>query len=270
MNLVPSSLVHLGKRLVGLDPAGNTVRLRFADGSEAKADAVIGADGIHSVVRETLFGVERPTFNGRVAYRTTFSTGQLPDIEVDGRVKWWGPDRHVVSYLLTPREDEIYYIAVTNEPDFQLESWSAMGDLDELMAAFEGFHPRIRAVLAAAEQVRKWALVDRDPMPSWGEDRITLLGDACHPMPPYIAQGAAAAIEDAVLLSRCLGGVGRNSIAEAFRRYERLRRPRTDRMQITARQNTWMRYETDADWVYGYDAWTTKLDEVPAHVPGTC
>ena len=260
--------IHLGKHLVGLDNAGDAVRLRFADGSDVTADAVIGADGIHSVVREALFGPERPVFNGRVAYRTTFPTSRLPDVEIDGRVKWWGPDRHVVSYLLTPEEDEIYYIAVTDEPDFQLESWSAMGDLDTLLAAFEGFHPRIRAVLGAAEQVRKWALVDRDPMDFWGEGAITLLGDACHPMPPYIAQGAAAAIEDAVVLSRCLKGAGPDGITDAFRRFERLRKPRTDRMQITARQNTWMRYETDAEWVYGYDAWTAPLEEERTHTTG--
>ena len=168
-----------------------------------------------------------------------------------------------MSYLLTPEEHEIYFIAVTNEPDFRLESWSAMGDLDVLLETFAGFHPRIRSVLAAAEQVRKWALVDRDPMPSWGEDRIVLLGDACHPMPPYIAQGAAAAIEDAVVLSRCLENVEPEGIAEAFRRYERLRRPRTDRMQVTARENIWMRFKTDAEWVYGYDPWTTPLDAEP-------
>jgi salicylate hydroxylase/6-hydroxynicotinate 3-monooxygenase len=107
--------------------------------------------------------------------------------------------------------------------------------------------------------VRKWALVDRDPMLSWGEGRIVLLGDACHPMPPYIAQGAASAIEDAVVLSRCLAGVDGDGIADAFRLYERIRRTRTARMQITARQNTWLRYKTDADWVYGYDAFTTPL-----------
>ena len=260
---VPARSLQLGMRLVGFDRADGAFRLRFDDGSDALADAVIGADGIHSVVREMLFGAERPHFNGRVAYRTTFSTDRLPDIEVDGRVKWWGPDRHIVSYLLTPEEHEIYFIAVTNEPDFRLESWSAMGDLDVLLETFAGFHPRIRSVLAAAEQVRKWALVDRDPMPSWGEDRIVLLGDACHPMPPYIAQGAAAAIEDAVVLSRCLENVEPEGIAEAFRRYERLRRPRTDRMQVTARENIWMRFKTDAEWVYGYDPWTTPLDAEP-------
>ncbi len=260
MGCVPAKSIRLGKRLVGLDRANGAFRLRFADGSDAHADAVIGADGIHSVVRETLFGPEQPCFSGRVAYRTTFPTGRIPDVEVDGRVKWWGPDRHVVSYLLTPHQDEIYYIAVTTEPDFRLESWSTMGELEDLLEAFSGFHPRILSVLGAAEQVRKWALLDRDPMPCWGEERIVLLGDACHPMPPYIAQGAAAAIEDAVVLSRCLDTVDLDGITERFRLYERLRRARTARMQVTAREHTWMRFETDAEWVYGYDAWTTPLD----------
>jgi salicylate hydroxylase/6-hydroxynicotinate 3-monooxygenase len=270
--------VHLGRRLVGLDSSGPAYRLRFMNGTEVVADAVIGADGIHSVVRETLFGREDPCFNGRVAYRTTFPTARIPaGIEIDGRVKWWGPDRHVVSYLLTPQGDEVYYIAVVNEPDFRLESWSTSGSLDDVLRAFAGFHPRIRAVLGAAEQVRKWALVDRDPMPSWGEGRIVLLGDACHPMPPYIAQGAASAIEDAVVLSRCVAGFersgrDRDGLAEAFRLYERVRRPRTSRMQVTARQNTWLRYKTDADWVYGYDAFATPLapePEEPTPTPST-
>jgi len=263
MGCVPAKSIVLGKRLVGLDRADNAYRLSFADGSDAMADAVIGADGIHSVVRETLFGAEQPCYNGRVAYRTTFPTARLPDVEVDGRVKWWGPDRHIVSYLLTPGGDEIYYIAVTNEPEFQLESWSAMGNLDDLLKAFSGFHPRILSVLGSAEQVRKWALVDRDPMTSWGEDRVVLLGDACHPMPPYIAQGAAASIEDAIVLSRCLKTVDLDGIADGFRQYELLRRARTTRMQVTAREHTWMRLPTDAEWVYGYDAWTTPLDAAP-------
>ncbi len=266
MGCVPVGSIFLGKRLVGLDRADGALRLSFADGSDTLVDAVIGADGIHSVVRETLFGAEQPCFSGRVAYRTTFPTSRLPDVEIDGRVKWWAPDRHIVSYLLTPKKEEIYYIAVTTEPDFRLESWSTMGNINDLLEAFSGFHPRIRSVLAAADQVRKWALVDRDPMPCWGEDRIVLLGDACHPMPPYIAQGAAAAIEDAVVLSRCLKNVEPDGVAEGFRLYERLRRARTTRMQVTAREHTWMRFKTDAEWVYGYDAWTTPLNADPEPV----
>ena len=262
---LPEGTVRLGKRLAGIDQAGDRYRLRFADGTDRLTDAVIGADGFHSVVRKTLLGDDRPIFSGRAAYRTTFATARLAGVAFDGRVKWWGPDRHIVSYLLTPAEDSIYYIAVTPEPEFRVESWSAVGDTSDLLAAFEGFHPRATGLLAAAPEVRKWALVDRDPLASWGEGAIVLLGDACHPMPPYIAQGAAAAMEDAVILARCVNQAG--DIARAFRRYQDIRRPRTTAMQRTARANIWMRYPTDAEWVYGYDPWAAPLE--PASAPGT-
>ena len=263
---LPDGMVRLGQRLAGLDQAGDRYRLRFADGSDAIVDAVIGADGIHSELRKSLFGDDRPRFSGRVAYRTTFATARLDGVAFDGRVKWWGPDRHIVSYLLTPTEDSIYYIAVTPEPDFRVESWSAVGDTSDLLAAFAGFDPRATGLLAAAPEVRKWALVDRDPLPSWGEGGVVLLGDSCHPMPPYIAQGAAAAMEDAVILARCLDQD--RDIAPAFQRYQDIRRPRTTRMQLTAQANTWMRYPTDAEWVYGYDPWAAPLAPALAPAPG--
>ena len=104
--------------------------------------------------------------------------------EIDHRVKWWGPDRHIVSYKVDPRRDEIYFIASTPEPDFTIESWSARGDLKQLRAAFAGFHPAARVILDACPEVRKWALVERDPLPRWREDHIVLIGNACHPMLP--------------------------------------------------------------------------------------
>jgi salicylate hydroxylase/6-hydroxynicotinate 3-monooxygenase len=107
--------------------------------------------------------------------------------------------------------------------------------------------------------VHKWALVVRDPLPRWGEGNVVLLGDACHPMTPYMAQGATSAIEDAAVLSRCLDGVDADGVAAAFRRYEATRKPRTSVIQATSAQNTWLRGATDADWVYGYDAWTAPL-----------
>ena len=113
--------------------------------------------------------------------------------------------------------------------------------------------------LAACPDVHKWALVVRDPLPRWGDGNVVLLGDACHPMTPYMAQGATTAIEDAAVLSRCLDGVDVDGIAAAFRRYEATRKPRTSEIQMTSAQNTWLRNPTDADWVYGYDAWTTAL-----------
>ena len=110
-------------------------------GKPPTADAVIGADGVHSVVRETLFGRDDPTFTGRVAYRTVFPTRLLRGLDLDPCVKWWGPDRHIVHYFTNPRRDELYFVTSTPEPDFAIESWSAKGDLGELRAAYDTFHP---------------------------------------------------------------------------------------------------------------------------------
>ena len=115
-----------------------------------------------------------------------------------------------------------------------------MGDVNELRQEFAGFHPQVRHVLASCPSVHKWALVDRDPLPRWSDGNITLLGDACHPMTPYMAQGAAMAIEDAAVLSRCLDGVDRAGVAAAFRRFEATRKPRTSRVQLSSRTNTWL------------------------------
>lgn len=126
-------------------------------------------------------------------------------------------------------------------------------------AAFDGFHPIVRGVVAACPSVHKRPLVDREPLARWGEGNVVLLGDACHPMTPYMAQGAAMAIEDAAILSRCLTGVGREGIAAAFARYVATRKGRTARMQLTSRENRWGKGATDTDWVYGYNAWTAPL-----------
>jgi salicylate hydroxylase/6-hydroxynicotinate 3-monooxygenase len=257
--IVPSTIIHLGQRLCALKPNGGGVSLFFADGASSKADAVIGADGVHSVVREILLGAEQPRFTGRVAYRTTFPAALLDGLTIDDSAKWWGPDRHIVMYYVNWHRDEVYFVTSTPEPDFEVESWSAKGDLKVLREAYAEFHPRVRAVLAACPDVHKWALVERDPLPRWSDGRVTLLGDACHPMMPYMAQGAATALEDAAILSRCLTGVDADGVAEAFHRYESTRKERTARIQLTSRENTWMREKTDADWVYGYDAWQVPL-----------
>jgi salicylate hydroxylase/6-hydroxynicotinate 3-monooxygenase len=140
-----------------------------------------------------------------------------------------------------------------------VESWSTKGDKDTLLAAFAGCHPQLRAILAAAPELRKWALLERDPMPCWGTNSIVLLGDACHPMMPYMAQGAASAIEDAVVLARCLARASCNEIPNALAVYAASRKERTARMQLTNRENTWLRFRTDTDWVYDFDAWHTEL-----------
>jgi salicylate hydroxylase/6-hydroxynicotinate 3-monooxygenase len=252
--------IHLNKKLIGLDRAGERYKLTFADSTSVEADAVLGADGVHSTVLDCVFGSAEPRFTGQVAYRAIYRT-ELLGTDIDDRVKWWGPDRHIVTYKVNPQRDELYFIANTPEPDFKIESWSARGDRDQLCEAFAGFHPKARVILESCPEARKWALVERDPLERWSEERIVLLGDACHPMLPTMAQGAGSSMEDAVVLSRCLDGVELDGFAEAFRRYERNRKERTSRMQLGSRQNKWMRTpgETPTSWVYEYDAWTVPL-----------
>jgi salicylate hydroxylase/6-hydroxynicotinate 3-monooxygenase len=249
--------LHLDKALKSLEDDGNGVTLRFADGSTTRADAVVAADGVHSLVREWMLGAEAPRFTGRVAYRTTFPASLLKGAKVDDCTKWWGPDRHIVIYYITPSRDELYFVTSLPEPEWRNESWSAKGDMDQLRAAFVGFHPQVQTVLQACPEAYKWALYERDPLPTWSKGRVALLGDACHPMVPYMAQGAANAIEDAAVLTRCLDED--TSFEEAFRRFEATRKERTSRVQLTSHKNQWMSTRTDPDWVYGYDAWTVPL-----------
>jgi 6-hydroxynicotinate 3-monooxygenase len=256
---VPEECVRLGHRLVRLDQTNNGVRLTFARGATAVVDAVIGADGVHSAVKDILFGVSPLNFTGRIAYRTTFPAALLNGHAIDDCTKWWGEDRHIVIYYVKPDRSEVYFVTSQPEPEFRIESWSTKGDVKELRSAFEGFDRQVENVLAVCPDVHKWALVDRDCLDRWTDGNVTLLGDACHPMTPYMAQGAAMAIEDAAVLSRCLEGVGRDGVANAFRRFEASRKDRTTRVQQTSRTNTWLRDKTDTDWVYAYDAWTVPL-----------
>jgi 6-hydroxynicotinate 3-monooxygenase len=258
VSINPPDAIHFNKKLVGLDRKAGALLLTFADGSTVLADAVLGADGVHSTVLDILFGSGAPRFTRQVAYRATYRSALLGR-EIDDRVKWWGPDRHIVSYKVAPRRDELYFIASTPESDFKIESWSAVGDPEQLQAAFGGFHPDARIILEACPEVRKWALLERDPLPRWSEDGIVLIGDACHPMLPYMAQGAASSMEDAVVLARCLMDVKLESFTEAFGRFERNRKERTSRIQLGARKNVWMRTAPDSAWLYDYDAWTVPL-----------
>jgi 6-hydroxynicotinate 3-monooxygenase len=261
-SMVPAGVVQLNRKLAGLEQNAHRVTLIFTDGTREQADALIGADGVHSLVREILLGPEQPRFTGRVAYRTTFAAALMGDDRITPlRTKWWGPDRHMVVYYVTANRDEIYF--VTSQPEsvewMTPESWSAKGNLTDLREAYAGFHPEVQAILRACPDVHKWALLERDPLPKWTDGRVALLGDACHPMTPYMAQGAASALEDAAVLSRCLDGMDTDGVAGALKCFEATRKPRTSEIQGNSRKNTWMRTQTDPGWVYGYDAWTTPL-----------
>src|SRR5580700_7245887 len=257
---VAPECVKLGHKLVGLEEGGDGVHLRFANGETATADAVVGADGVHSIVREILFGRSTVNFTGRIAYRTTYPSALLNGYKIDDCTKWWGEDRHIVIYYVKPDRSEVYLVTSQPEPEFRIESWSAKGDVKELRKAFAGFPNEVEQVLAACPDVHKWAIVDRESLEHWADGNITLLGDACHPMTPYMAQGAAMAIEDAAVLSRCLDGVEREGVADAFRRFEATRKERTTRVQLTSRTNTWLKDRTDTDWVYAYNAYTVPLN----------
>ncbi len=257
---VPPELIRLDHKVIGFEQlADQSVSLRFANGETVIADAVVAADGVHSFVKDELFGRQEPNFTGRIAYRTVFPASLLNGYVIDDCTKWWGTDRHIVIYYVKPDRSEVYFVTSQLEPGFTVESWSAMGDVGELRRAFADFHPQVRHVLEACPSVHKWALVDRDPLPRWCDGNVTLLGDACHSMTPYMAQGAAMAIEDAAVLSRCLQGVGRDGVASAFRRFEATRRERTSRVQLSSRTNTWLKGPTNPDWVYSYDAWKEPL-----------
>jgi salicylate hydroxylase/6-hydroxynicotinate 3-monooxygenase len=262
-SVVPLEAIHLNKKLVGLDQRPSQVTLTFADGTRAQADAVIGADGVHSLVREIIIGPDAPIHKGRIAYRAVYPSALLHGCDIGpSRTKWWGPDRHIVIYYTTATRSEVYFVTSVPEPAEWLtrESWSAKGDVQELRQEYEGFHPDVRAVLAACPDCHKWAILEREPLPRWSDGRVVLLGDACHPMTPYMAQGAATAIEDAAILARCLEEVEGQDIEGAFQRYEAHRKPRTSRIQAISSANTWMRGgDGDTSWLYGYDAWNVPL-----------
>ena len=270
LSAVPANIIHLGKKLAGLDQAGGRVTLRFEDGSTAKADAVVGADGVHSVVRDIIVGPDEPIHRGRIAYRAVFPSALLGRDLGPSRTKWWGPDRHIVNYYTNKAKSEIYFVTSVPEPAEWLtrESWSAKGDVKELRAAYEGFHADVTDMLDACPDCHKWAILEREPLPRWSDGRVVLLGDSAHPMTPYMAQGAATSIEDAAVLARCLDAVKGEDLEGAFRRYEAHRKPRTSLVQAISSANTWMKEgKSDTSWLYGYDAWNAPLDAPAAHAP---
>jgi 2-polyprenyl-6-methoxyphenol hydroxylase-like FAD-dependent oxidoreductase len=268
-SVVPLDHIQLGKKLIGLDHRSGQVRLAFADGSRAAADLVVGADGVHSTVREIVIGPDVPIHKGRIAYRAVFPARLMDGFDIGpSRTKWWGTDRHIVIYYTTSARSEVYFVTSVPEAADWItpESWSAKGDVVELRAAYGGFHHDVRAVLEACPDCHKWAILEREPLPRWSDGPVVLLGDAAHPMTPYMAQGAATAIEDAAVLARCLNAVNGEDVEVALRRYEAHRKPRTSVVQAISSANTWMKEGTsDTSWLYGYDAWNAPLDAPAAH-----
>jgi salicylate hydroxylase len=232
---LPPGLVTLGKRCTRVEPDGATAVARFADGSEIEADVIIGADGIHSAVRTSLFGPDDPRFTGKICYRSVIPTaavsgsGRLPD-----NGQWLGPHGTIVLYPL--RGEELINVVCHYDDDgYRHESWITECSREEVLERYAGWHESLLRLFAAGNTWYKWALYDRDPIPRWTRGRVTLLGDAAHPMLPYLGQGACQALEDGAVLATALTAEAADPLT-GLARYERTRRPRASRVVLTARE----------------------------------
>jgi salicylate hydroxylase len=273
--------IHLGRKCVGFTQTDGEVRLDLEDGTTATGDALIGADGVHSPIRQTLFGADKPQFSGIIAWRGIIPMERLPArMERSVGVNWVGPGGHVVHYPLRGGA-VLNFVGALERTDWQIESWSARGTTEELAADYRGWHEDIQTLIRNIPVPHKWALMVRPPMPRWTVGRVTLLGDACHSMVPFLAQGAVMAMEDGLILARALTELD-GDVASRLARYEEARRERTRRAvegsadniarfhnraladPVGARQyverewaghNVASRYE----WLFRYDALTETL-----------
>jgi len=268
--------IRFGARVLAFTRQGGELRVGLDTGDILAADLLVGADGMRSTVRRQLLGEDRPRFTGSVAWRLIVPASAAPDLAPVATV-WIGARRHAVTYRIR-RGELINFVGVVETDRWRGEGWDEVGDLGELASDFEGWAEPLPSIIAAAKTCHLWALFDRNPLPRWSDGRVVLLGDACHPLPPFQAQGAAMAIEDAVVLARCLTQKGEAPEA-ALQHYERLRKPRTTKVLKSARSNMGVFHRSNLvtqaatygpmkiaslvapafvnsrqDWIYGFDA----------------
>jgi len=239
---LPAGVVHTGHRCTGFDRDGNVVRVSFANGASVEGDMVIGADGIHSVLRPNVFPPARPVFSGTVAYRGVVRTELVPEWPAESWEMWLGKGKHFLTYPLRAGS-LINFVGFVPADEAMKESWSAPGDPDALRREFADWDPRIVSLLRQVEITFRSALYDRDPSPVWTRGRLTLLGDAAHAMLPHLGQGANQSIEDGMALATILANTTRENIPGALLAYERLRRERAAKVQSGARENG-LRYDS--------------------------
>ena len=265
--------------VVAVEPGESSSVVLFSDGSSQTFDIVIGADGIHSVVRPCVGGIDKPRFSGSAAYRALVPRSAVEDLPIDVTNRM-GPDRHVVSYFIGRNRSHLNLVCISPEDSWESESWTEQGTMEDLYSRFEGWSSDFLSLLGRVEEpVFRWALYDREPLEQWGIGTTTLLGDACHPMLPFMAQGSCQAIEDAVVLARCLSDVSTSDAVSALRRYEDARQGRTAQVQTSAVMNKDLFHMVDGQeqkdrdlilsisppgmsilgWVYEYDALTVAI-----------
>jgi salicylate hydroxylase len=233
---VPAERVHVGHKLVGLEPRGEKIVARFESGASAEADLLVGADGIHSRVRHLTFGPEKPRFTGCVAWRGLVPAERIKHLGIEvASHNWMGPDGHVVHYWVAGGR-LMNVVCVVEHGTWTSESWTDKGDVAEVLARYDGWHPIVRGLIEAFPETFIWALHDRAALPRWSDGRITLLGDACHPMLPMMAQGAAQSIEDGATLAALLTAM-QGDVPGVLARYEELRKPRATRLQEASAAN---------------------------------
>ena len=232
---LPAERLHIGHRLVAFSDRNDRVNVEFENGNRITTDALIGADGIHSTVRTLLFGPANPHFTGCVAYRGLIPVERIKSLNVEVNAQlWMGPGKHFITYYVAGKR-LLNIVGIAEQNTWTGESWTDRGDVKDLRAAFTDWDPNVRAIIETVDETFIWGLFDRAPLPRWSVGRVTLLGDAAHPMLPFMAQGAAQALEDGASLTTCLSKIG--DVAAAFTQYEKLRLPRTSRMQAMSAAN---------------------------------
>ncbi len=267
--------LRLGEKVCGAQTSDVRASLELECGDRIVGDILVGCDGVRSRVRQALFGPEAPRFTGQVAWRGVVEAARLPkDLIPPVAAVWTGQGKHFVHYYL--RGGALVNLVGVVERDWLVESWNEPGDPAELQADFAGWPEPVRALCESVEQPFRWALYGRAPLRQWSLGRATLAGDACHPMLPFLAQGAAMAIEDAAVLATRLAAHADPVLALAA--YERDRKPRTSRVQAWSARNARLFHLPEAgaraafsaaklvdrftpggaaarfDWLYGYDA----------------
>jgi salicylate hydroxylase len=265
---LPAAIVNTGHRCIGFEQNDDQALITFANGARATADVVIGADGIHSTLQQVVVAPSAPLFSGSVASRGVISAASV-SWPPGAMRNWLGAGKHFLAFPVRAGE-LINYVGFVRTDEQTKESWSAPGDPAALAEEFAGWDPMVEAIIAQVKTTFRWCLYDREPLATWTCGRLTLLGDAAHPMLPHAGQGANQAIEDGVAMAAVLSRADRKSAPRALQIYESLRRERTAGVQRASRLNG-ARYDAasgdlrardrqlDAEaqeraWIWNYDA----------------